>query len=218
MFNMYPVHYTTHSFDDLIDISHAQKSQPKPLSNLVKKVFAACEHVWSYLGKVATLTRHLLNITIKTCHRLSMCCDFNTRVLSVITRLKLLSLVSVPFSIASIQTVAHKLINSFRLSDGEGVALASLSLTLIATDIVDSLTTFVNATLAIASKAPVKLFSTIGMPLAFTLIGLGTLSPSFSWSKRMRYTGTFRKRTIPKRANRRPYSEASRSSSPKNSV
>ncbi|MCE5316258.1 MAG: hypothetical protein LLG04_02710 [Parachlamydia sp.] len=146
------------------------------LSRISKRVFDGCEHVWSYLGKLFMLTRHALNITVKTCQRVAMCCSLNRRILNAVTRLKLFSIVSVPFSIFTVHSTGQKLFKSFHLRDKEGVALASLSLALISTDIVDSLATFTNAALATLSKAPVALFSTIGMPIAYALIGMGSAS------------------------------------------
>lgn len=153
-----------------------QGDSKNALPRIAKKVLDSSEHVWSYLGKLVILTRHALNITVKTCQRLAMCCSLNRRILNAVTRLKLFSIVSVPFSIFSVHSTAQKLFKSFHLRDKEGIALTSLSLAIIATDIVDSLATFTNAALTTLSKAPVALFSTLGMPIAYALIGMGSVS------------------------------------------
>lgn len=156
---------------------NTQKSEDKkPLPHLAKRVFESSEHIWSYLGKLVILTRHALNITVKTCQRAALCCSLNRRILTAVTRLKLFSIVGVPFSIFSVHSAAQKLFKSFDLRDKEGVLLGSLTIALIATDIVDSLATFINAALAALSKAPVALLSTLGMPIAFALIGMGSAS------------------------------------------
>jgi len=155
----------------------ASPSKVKRLNDIAHKAFNTSDHVWGYLGKILILTRHLLNVSVRTCHYLTLGCrNLDKRIFDLINRLKLFSIVGIPFTLASIHSTAKKIFKSYQLQDTEGVALNGLSLTMQAGDVVDSTTTFVNASLIAASQTPVALFSAIGMPLAFGMLGLGSIS------------------------------------------
>lgn len=165
-----------HAIQLLSHETAAKAEVKKSFPRIAKKVFDSCEHAWSYLGKMVILTRHSLNITVKTCQSIALCCSLNRRIVMAVARLKLFSIVAVPFSVVSVRSAAQNFFKSFHLRDKEGIAIAGLSLALIATDIVDSLATFTNAALAAISKSPIALLSTWGMPMAFALVGMGATS------------------------------------------
>jgi hypothetical protein len=159
---------------------NASYSQPP----LVQRLYRKSEHAWSYLGKIVLLSRHLLNATVKTCHRLTLSChQLDTKVVAAIVRLKLLSIVGVPFTLFDMRATAGKIFKSLQAKDAEGVALGSLSFVVMSGDVVDSLATFINAVCGVAANTSVPLLSAIGMPLAFGLVGLGSLSRTIQMAK-----------------------------------
>ncbi len=146
--------------------------------------FAQCEHAWSYIGKIAILSRHLMNAAANQQHLVSWSdADFPHRIKNISTHLKLLSIVSVLFSLADLISTAQRIFKSFLLKDKEGVALGALSFVIIAADTFDSITTFVNSALSIASLPPIEAFSAIGLPIAFAVAGMGTLSRAIQIAK-----------------------------------
>src|SRR5438132_56509 len=91
-------------------------NSPLTTRSLPRRLINHFEHSWSYLGKMALLSRHLLNISIKTCHRFTLSCHgLSEKVTRIITRIKLLSIVGVPFSLVSLQSTAQKIIKSTQL-------------------------------------------------------------------------------------------------------
>lgn len=163
----------TISIDEPIIIYVRNTGDKNLLTGIFKKIFDACDHGWNYAGKAVALTRHSLNFSIKTVVEK---CDLHEKISGVATKLKFFSIVSVPFSIASAISTFQKIIKSFQLKDFEGIALASLSFTVINLDIFDSITTFINTGLLVAYNAPLEFISILGMPVTFALIGLGSCS------------------------------------------
>ncbi|MBN9377239.1 MAG: hypothetical protein BGO14_09100 [Chlamydiales bacterium 38-26] len=150
---------------------------PIPKKQSVAHVFNViakhAEHVWSYLGKISLISRQILNATSTSirlmCHQGK---DIKGTLKSVITHMKLLSIVGVPFSILDVKNLAIKIFHDFLNRDKEGIILSTLSVTILLADIFDSLTTFVNSVLAAAS-VPISILASVGMPLAYVMSGLG---------------------------------------------
>lgn len=135
------------------------------------------ESAWNYGGKFVMLTRHSLNLSLKVCHRFTLGCrNLDAKVLTVITKLKLFAIVSVPFSLLSIKSLVEKIFKNYALGDKEGAALTGLSLTVMAMDIVDSITTFVNAISTLATSSSISILSAMGLPLSFAIVGLSSIS------------------------------------------
>lgn len=154
------------------------------LSRKSKIVIEKCESVWSYLGKTMVFTRHVLNVVLKNSYRFTVGCkNFDNRITSAIAHLKVFSIVGVPFSLMAIPNTAQKIFKNIQSNDKEGAALTSLSLVVITADIMDSMSTIINASLTLASKVPLEILSTIGLPLAFTVVGLGSLLRSVQLAK-----------------------------------
>jgi|688.fasta_scaffold19462_11 hypothetical protein len=149
-----------------------------------KIIYEKAEHVWSYLGKMMILTRHLLNATSKSCQLLTVCGkDFPGKAVEITTRLKLFSIVSVPFSLTSLKSISAEIFKSFLVKDIESVTLSSLSFTIITIDLFDSMTTFVNATLAVSAHEPIASLSALSLPFGFGMSGLGIVSRIIQISK-----------------------------------
>lgn len=139
--------------------------------------YAQSEHYWSYLGKINIASRHLLNAAAQNLRTtVWFGPGFPQKVKNLTTHMKLLAIVSVFFSLNDFSSAVQKISKSRRHSDTEGIALETLSATIIAVDAFDSLTTFVNAALAVASLNPIQTFSRLGLSMAFTIVGLGTIS------------------------------------------
>lgn len=142
-----------------------------------KKLYEKMEHVWSYLGKIIILARHLLNAASKNCYAISLLGkDLPERVKVITTRLKLSSIVGIPFSLVSLKSISEKIFNNFLISDREGVALGSLSFTIVFIDVIDSLATFVNTILTLSARTPIASLSALGLPFGFAMSGLGSIS------------------------------------------
>lgn len=154
------------------------------LSRFSKITFRQLEHIWSYVGKIVLISRNLLNAAARSHFILSLVDEnFPHKIKNITTRMKLLSIVSVPFSFADIHSTCNKILKSFSIGDKEGVALSLLSLAIIAGDAFDSLTTFINSALTIAGIDPMKFVSLIELPLAFAIAGMGTLSRTIQIAK-----------------------------------
>ena len=148
--------------------------------------YSTCEHLWSYLGKMALITRSFLNGVARS---LYFVCrkgvNFADRIKNITTHMKLLSIVGVVFSIFDLKAAAQRILKNALWNDREGIALSAISFTIIASDILDSITTFVNATLAVICRGSVALFSKLGLPLGFIMAGLGTVSRTVQIAKSM---------------------------------
>lgn len=143
----------------------------------LKKIYQKADYTWSYLGKVIILTRHLLNAASKSCQLISLLGnDLPERVKKTTTHLKLFSIVGIPFSLNSLKSTSEKIFKNYQANDKEGVLLSSLSFTIVAIDLFDSTTTFVNTALELSARAPIASLSALGLPLGFAMSGLGTLS------------------------------------------
>ena len=161
-----------------------QPLPPRPTHRFRLISYEKSEHVWSYVGKIAIITRNLLNAAANNCRNvLNVSKDFPAQVKNITTHMKLLSIVGIPFSLVDLKSNVQKVLKSFLLNDKEGVVLGSLSLSIIAADAFDSLTTFINTALTVASLNPIKAFSTISLPMAFAMSGLGVVSRTVQIAK-----------------------------------
>jgi hypothetical protein len=165
-------------------INLSLESRLKPISDRVQKAFKRFEYFWGYAGKAVATVRLFLTASLKTCSRFTLGCrQLDARVLRVTTRMQLFSIVSVPFNLANLHSVTNKLHQSLKWHDAEGVALSSLSFTVISAEIISSTTTFINSALIVLEKTAIGLFAQIGMPLAFGVVGLGSISKTIQIAK-----------------------------------
>lgn len=156
--------------------SFAKKAKNK-LQHVAQETFKKFDKAWSYAGKSILLTRHVLNATVRSCRWVALTCGKTTqKIQATILRLKLFSIFSVPLNAAMIPALVNKIWKNMHWGDGKGTALSTLSCVVVLTDIVDSLSTFTNAILQTFSKEPIAWVSGIGMPLAFSLVGMGSVS------------------------------------------
>lgn len=141
-------------------------------------------HNWSYVSRAALLTRNLINAAARST---TIVCvlgrDFPEKVKLLTTEMRLLSLVGVPFSLGDLKSVCQKVFASAKVKDWEGVGMGGLSFSIVIADIFDSVTTFVNAALTKASMMPIGIFSSLGLPTAFAISGLGTVSRTIQIAK-----------------------------------
>lgn len=149
-----------------------------------KRAFATCDKISQYLTKTLYFTRGVLNASLRTCYRYSLGGKgLDIKVNSAITHLKVFSIIGIPFSIAAIPDAAKHIYKNVKLRDKEGSALASLSFVLLTADLFDSVSSVINSGLTLASKVPIGILSSIGMPLSFGLVGLGTVVRSIKLAK-----------------------------------
>ena len=142
------------------------------------------EKAWGYIGKINLVSRALLNAAARAPKFIHLAGEnFPHQVKNVVTHLKLFSIVSVPLSLLSLKATSEKLLKSFFLNDKEGMALAALSFTILAADTFDSITTFVNAALSLASVGPIESLAATGLPVAYLLVSLGTISRTIQIAK-----------------------------------
>lgn len=148
------------------------------------KIYDKAEHVWSYLGKTIILTRQLMNAATKSRKWINFLGqDLLGRFQKTITRLKLFSIVSVPFNLVSLKSISEKIFKNYTINDMEGVRSGSLTATIIAIDVFDSISTFVNAVLELSARVPIASLSALGIPSGFAMSGLGTISRSLQITK-----------------------------------
>jgi hypothetical protein len=142
-----------------------------------KQISSSCEYAWSYAGKIVLITRHFLTAASRDVQIADFFGrSFTKSLTDSVIRLKLLAIVSVPFSIKDYFETVKNIFKCFYLQDAEGVALNSLSITIILADVVDSITTFLNATSTLIVGSGIEAFASIGLPLGFTISGMGTIS------------------------------------------
>ena len=171
---------TSHS----ISLPKISFSKPRELLNDLPHKFSsisysACEHTWSYLSKIISLSRNTLNLTAAS----SKNNNFIYKTKLITTKLKLFSIINVPFNLVKLKLTAEKIFKSFQLSDREGVALSLLSFTHMAAETFDTTTGFVNTVLTLTATTVVKVFSTIALPLGFTVAGMGMVSKTIQLAK-----------------------------------
>lgn len=149
----------------------------KPTAAPGKTCYQKGEHFWSYGRKLLLVSQSLLNAAARTPSIiLNAGPEFADKAKATVTKTKLLSIVSATFTLNDLKGCTQKIFKSFSLNDKEGVALSTLSFSIMSADALDSITTFVNSLLTVIGKAPIALFSSMGLPLALFMNGAGTVS------------------------------------------
>ena len=158
--------------------SKTEQSSPFDiLKDTIAHTHKSVDNIWNYLGKTIQLSRHGMNAIVnnsiwKELGRKSA----DIRIKDAIIRLKLFSIVNVPLNIPSIISQVNKLWSSIQWHDNEGILLSTLAITVLAGDIFDAITTFVNALLQTLSHVPIVWISIMGIPLGLSLLGINTVS------------------------------------------
>lgn len=142
-----------------------------------RRALNAFEKAWSYIGKSALLTRHVLNTTIKSCAWfINRCGCPDPRFADSVRRLKFLALVSVPLTLKQLPAAIRKIGQNIAWKDGKEIILSSLSAAVLVADAVDSLATFATALLQTLSKQVPAAISAIGMPLSYGMLTVGSVT------------------------------------------
>lgn len=175
----------------------AFKCAARAAGHVYTVVYGSAEHAWSYVGKISSLTRNLINAAAKSTKITALTGGKIAKHAPTITNsLRLLSIISMPFTLVSIKNTTMGIFNHLRNRDAEGLVLGSLSLTMLATDAFDSVTTFVNAALSLASLPTVGLFSTIAIPVGLLGSGIGSILRLVSLGKGVHLHEQIRKNII----------------------
>lgn len=138
------------------------------------RVYRVAEKGWSYGGKSLTVTRHALNAGLRA--SLWAGKESARKVQGVISRSKLFSALSVGFNLAAFSTHAAKIQKNYERSDIEGLSLALLTFAILIGDTIDSILTSVNGAIETLALTPSQWIASIGLPLGFTIVSLGSLS------------------------------------------
>lgn len=153
-------------------------------SILPEQFYEKCEHAWNYIGKIIAVCRHSLNAAAASERIVSLVGqNFPERVKFVTTRMKFASIVGVPFSCSTLKGTAQKIFKSMQIKDHEGMALSMFSFTILSMDIFDSVSTFINTTLEVAARQPIQTLSSLGMPIAYGLTIMSTVSRTIQIAK-----------------------------------
>ncbi len=170
-----------------------------------RPLYDTVEHGWRYIGKINITLRNLLNAAARIPEVIEAAGqNFPVKVKNLTTHMKLAAIVSVPFSLYDLKYAADKIYKSFVFEDCEGVALSSLSFSLIATDMVDSITTFVSAALAIAEYEPLQILSNLSLPLPIALASMGTVNRTIQITKAYRLNQLVSEILLPQSRNKLP--------------
>lgn len=156
-----------------------RKSSSESVFTVSMPSYSQCEHAWGYIGKMAILTRSLLNAASKTESIVQRLGDgFPVRVNQITIRMKLLSLVSVPFGLVDLKGMVEKTAKS--LQEGEWITgmTTMLSISIVICDLFDSTMTFLNNSLTVLGKTPFQFNAPLDMPLAFYMSGMGIFNRS----------------------------------------
>jgi hypothetical protein len=156
---------------------------PPSSNGRFKKIYDDCEHAWDYLGKIVPIVRACLNAAINSAQFVASASTKAVKNMrTAIPCLKLFSIISIPFTCVSLVKKVEAIIKDIWIRDIEGILLDGLSVTILAIDLFDTLTTFVNATLAAAS-IPFQILAEVAMPIAYILSGLGIVSRTIQIGK-----------------------------------
>lgn len=165
---------------ELKNRSHEVSDQiPSKLTEPSAPYLISIETIWSYFSKSLLISRNFLNGAMQTNLWSQIgSSEATKKIQSAVLQSKLFSICSVPFNIRALKSQLGKINASFLYRDIEGLFLASLSVSIIATDIIDSLATFTNAALQTFASSSSQALSSLGMPIGFTLVALGAISRS----------------------------------------
>lgn len=136
--------------------------------------YRQCENVWKYGGKISLFARNLLNSIARSSYAVNP-----SSLKNVATHLKLLSIVSIPFSFVDLHALKLKIQQSLFKKDPQEFSLLLLSFTLTAADLLDSASTFTNTALILSSQRSMKLLSSMSLMFGFFLTGGGTIYRTF---------------------------------------
>jgi hypothetical protein len=136
------------------------------------RIYNAAEKGWSYVGSAMRTSRHILTAGLRSC----LFGGQDKKVQGMITRYKIFSAFNIPFNAVSISSQAEKIRQSFERNDYEGIYLGLLACFILVGDILDSLATSVNAALETFASMTSQFISSVGLPLGFILVGLGSIS------------------------------------------
>ncbi len=151
-----------------------QEARASSPTSRVSKAYRAVEKGWSYGGKSLTVTRHILNAGLRA--SLWEGKETTGKVQSVISRSKLFAALGVGFNLATFSTHVGKIRKNFERSDIEGLSLALLTFTILIGDTLDSILTSVNGAIETLALTPSQWIASIGLPLGFAIMSLGSLS------------------------------------------
>ena len=144
-------------------------------SREARKALTTFEKVWGYAGKSLVTVRHVANSVLQSCRWIALSCQTRQSLRDVVLHLKLFSIASVTLNLLSVPTMVKKVWNQIQWKDGKGIALATLSVSVLLADTFDSLTTFINAVLQLAVKPATSWMAALGFPLAVAIIGMGSM-------------------------------------------
>jgi hypothetical protein len=152
----------------------SQEARAPSHTSRVSKAYRTAEKGWSYGGKSLTVTRHVLNAGL----RASLWGGKETtgKVQSIISRSKLFAALGVGFNLATFSTHVAKIRKNFERSDIEGLYLALLTFAILIGDTLDSLLTSINGAIETLALTPSQWIASIGLPLGFAIVSLGSLS------------------------------------------
>lgn len=167
-----------------VSILNSQNTIVPQQKQLGMITYAKSEQIWSYAGKMLSITRSLLTAAAVSTRVVSQLgADFPAKVKNIVTHLKLFSICSVPFNLVDMKTTCEKIGKSSAINDKEGIAMGALSFTVLVTDTFDSITTFVNSVLATLTSCPMQIFSSLGLPAAFVMTSLGSIARTIQIAK-----------------------------------
>lgn len=155
----------------LPDNSNTPSITWKKVGDVVKKVFDFFENVvWKYIQQiVGNLAKRVLKVISLTCTELA------GKLSPIITRLGIVSAVSLILTLKGIPKSVESLIQKINLHDHEGTVFSALSLALTPLDALDSLITTMEALTAFGVVPQIAFFSLIGLPLAIGLSCYGAI-------------------------------------------
>ena len=150
---------------------------PHKVSLIAKKCSAKLDSLWSYSSKMVFVTRQVLNFSAKSLKYVYKEIKLVSELVDgVVTKLKIFSIISVPFSVASLPSLTRSIIKNIKWKDVEGTALALLTITVVLSDTFDNITTFANALLKTIGQTTLEWVGTIALPLAYFMVIGGSIS------------------------------------------
>ena len=144
-------------------------NRKQSIESIVSKLFHDFrDNVWGFTNYSVQVVRRSIQISARVIPR------FEDKMLRVFSSLGLISGISALLTLSKYPESVNSFSKNLSLQDIEGAVLSGCSLIINPLDMLDSAITFSNSLAAIGVVPVVTVFSTLGLPIALTLLGYAT--------------------------------------------
>lgn len=128
-----------------------------------------------YLNRITAATRHGLNASLKLNHHVTAFIRNNEKkVTKAISSLKFLSILNLVSHLSTLPDIFQRAVQEMTRGNRLEASLATLGCVVNIGEIVDNASTFINASLTLASGAPIEFLTKLAFPLSIGLVMFNT--------------------------------------------